>query len=497
MTTTHPSLLSILALVVLTAIMPCQAEFMVVLPDSSGLVDRPQNGFSNLARTDPAEQRAVYETMAATGNAWATAIPDVCRGRWHGIECMPDRNDVYHVVSLSFGALSDDTAFPTCDPAHATLSPALLHLPYLRSLFFYRCFSGDHPQQIPAFLGGLSPSLRSLILRENGHVGPIPTELGNLTSLGVLDLHGNKLSSSIPQSLQRLTRLQLLDLSYNQLTGPIPDLTNPTLNVLDLSHNFLHGQIPATFGQCDSLIKMDLSRNRLIGSIPDSLSNLKSLILLDLSHNSLSGPLPSSLGKLISLRALLLNGNYMSSATIPEDGFAGLKELFTLVLSNMGLQGPIPESIGELPSLRVLHLDGNKFNGSIPQSFQRLEKLSELRLNDNRLSGPIPFSKEMLWRIGRKLRVYNNPGLCYDASNGRSEGIDSMSGISYCETETKRVVVGAASASISGHQTKHLSSRTDRGPPSRPSSYAPTHGSGILRLLVPITGFLLSVLPLL
>lgn len=187
----------------------------------------------------------------------------------------------------------------------------------------------------------------------------------------------------------------------------------------------------------------------------------------------------------------------MSSATIPEDSFAGLKELITLVLSNMGLQGPIPESIGELPSLRVLQLDGNKFNGSIPQSFQRLEKLSELSLNDNRLWGPIPFSKEMLWRMGRKLRIYNNWGLCYDASNGRSEGIDSVSGISYCETETKRVVVGAASASISGHQTKHLSSRTDRWLPSRPSSYAPTHRSGILRLLVLITGFLLSVLPLL
>ncbi|XP_008802099.1 protein TOO MANY MOUTHS [Phoenix dactylifera] len=497
MTTTLLSLPSILALVMLAAIMPCRAEFTVVLPDSSALVDAPQNGFSNLARTDPAEQRAVYEIMAATGNAWATAIPDVCRGRWHGIECMPDRNDVYHVVSLSFGALSDDTAFPTCDPAHATLSPALLHLPYLRSLFLYRCFSGDHPQPIPTFLGGLSPALRSLVLRGNGHVGPIPAELGNLTSLRVLDLHGNQLSSSIPESLQRLTHLLFLDFSYNQLSGPIPSLRNPTLNVLDLSHNFLHGQIPATFGQCDSLIKLDLSRNRLTGSIPDSLGNLASLILLDLSHNSLSGPLPTSLGKLISLRALILNGNYMSSATIPEDGFAGLKELITLVLSNMGLQGPIPESIGGLLSLRVLHLDGNKLNGSIPQSFRRLEKLSELKLNDNRLSGPIPFSREMLWRMGSKLKVYNNSGLCYDASNGRSEGIDSMSGISYCEPQTKKVVVGAASASISDRKTKHLSSRTNRRPPTRLSSHAPTHRSGILRLLVPIAGLLLSVLPLL
>ena len=108
----------------------------------STLIDGPQTGFSmnkNGARTNPQEQEAVYDIMRATGNDWATDIPDVCRGRWHGIECMPDKDNVYHVVSLSFGALSDDTAFPTCDQTKSYLSESITKLPHIRTLFFYRC----------------------------------------------------------------------------------------------------------------------------------------------------------------------------------------------------------------------------------------------------------------------------------------------------------------------------------------------------------------------
>ncbi|MQM12326.1 hypothetical protein Taro_045245 [Colocasia esculenta] len=394
------------------------SEFTVVTTsDSPALVDAPQTGFSARARTDPAEQAAVYEIMAATGNGWASSIPDVCRGRWHGIECMPDRDEVYHIVSLSFGALSDDTAFPACDRRRSTLSPALACLPHVRGLFFYQCFSGN-PQPVPAFLGRLGATLRSLVLRQNGHVGAIPPELRNLTSLRVLDLHGNSLSSSIPPSLAALPRLHLLDLSRNQLTGEIPRFSLPSVSVLDLNDNLLHGQIPASLGSCASLIKLDLSKNRLSGTIPSSLGELRELILLDLGHNRLSGPLPASLGRLASLKALILGANHMGPAAFPDGAFEGMRALTTLVLSGTGLRGPIPESIGRITTLRVLYLDDNHLNGSVPASFRDLGSLSELRLDGNQLSGPLPFSRQVLWRMGRKLKVSNNPGICYNASAG-------------------------------------------------------------------------------
>ncbi|XP_058115535.1 protein TOO MANY MOUTHS-like [Magnolia sinica] len=486
--------LSLLQLVLLL-LPPPSMTFTVIMTDSnvpSTLVDTPQTGFSiahDRARTDSHEQKAVYEIMKATGNSWATSIPDVCRGRWHGIECMPDKDDVYHIVSLSFGALSDDTAFPTCDQSTSFISPWLTKLPHIRSLFFYQCFTRN-PQPIPPFLAHLGPTLQSLVLRNNGHVGPIPTQLGNLTLLRVLDLHSNNLTSSIPQSFTNLAHLRSLDLSSNRLTGRIPDLPTSTLNVLDLSQNLLQGSIPASLGNCPSLIKMDLSRNYLTGPIPNSFDGLRSLMLLDLSYNRLSGPFPVSLGSLTSLRALILKVNSMQSTVIPNAVFSPLKNLMILILSDMGLHGTIPESIGCLPSLRVLHLDRNDLNGSIPQSFRHSGNLNELRVNDNRLVGPIPFGREMLWKMGRKLKLANNSGLCYDgcSSNGRDEGVDSsfVLGIACCESQTAPV----------GTTTKHLSSIDHQEPEHISPSVSGASALNYMQLL-PSTAILLMGLLLL
>ncbi|KAL3721100.1 hypothetical protein ACJRO7_005858 [Eucalyptus globulus] len=439
--------------ILLLCLAPLAAPFTVI-PSDSGLVDAPQNGPKNGARTDPREQEAVYDVMRATGNEWAAGIVDVCRGRWHGIECMPDKHGVYHVVSLSFGELSDDTAFPTCDPARSYISAAVTRLPHLRTLFFYRCFSYN-PQPIPAFLGKLGSTLQTLVLRENGHVGPIPIEIGNLTRLRVLDLHKNDLNGSIPGSLGRVAGLRSLDLSGNKLTGSIPGFGFPSLSVLDLNQNLLTGLIPPSLGACLSLIKIDLSHNHLTGPIPESINRLRDLILLDLSYNGLSGPFPESLKDMISLEALVLKGNPMESVTIPDDAFAGMNVLTILVLSDMNLHGPIPESLGRLPSLRVLHLDRNRLSGSIPESFWNLRSIAELRLNDNQLTGPIPFGKETVWRMKRKLRLYNNSGLCYDAGGGFEDGSGSSHdlGIGLCDA--------AAARSGSARTVRHTSEGND------------------------------------
>ncbi|KAG6410711.1 hypothetical protein SASPL_128777 [Salvia splendens] len=331
--------------------------FTVIMPDSGALVDGPQTGLpgSNTgAQTDPEEQEAVYNVMRATGNDWATEIPNVCRGRWHGIECVPDKDNVFHVVSLSFGSLSDDTAFPTCDPTRSSISPSITKLPHLRTLFFYRC--------------------------------------------------------------------------------SFPNITFPSLSILDLNQNHLKGSLPNSLLSCNSLLKIDLSRNRISGPIPN-LENLENLVLLDLSYNILTGPLPNTLQIQRSLQALILNGNPSISTTIPKDMFLGLNNLIILGLSNTDLKGPIPESLGDLGMLRVLHLDGNQLNGTIPSTFAKLNSLSELRLDNNKLVGPIPFKRERVWRMGRKLRIHNNLGLCYDEKSGIGDDLDSLAsaGIGLCD----------------------------------------------------------------
>ncbi|GFQ04594.1 protein too many mouths [Phtheirospermum japonicum] len=340
---------------------------------------------------------------------------------------MPDKDNAFHIVSLSFGALSVDTAFPTCDPTRSSISPSITKLPHLRTLFFYRCFN-DNPQPIPPFLGRLGSSLQTLVLRENGHVGPIPHELGNLTHLTILDLHRNNLNGSIPVSLGRITGLRSLDLSCNRLSGSIPNISFPTLSVLDLNQNHLTGPLPLPLlTSINSLIKIDLSHNRISG--PISNLGLEDLILLDLSYNTLTGPLPESLGNLKSLQALILNGNPSLSTTIPEN------------------------SIGRLTTLSVLHLDGNQLNGTIPPSFANLNGLSELRLDNNKLMGPIPFQREKVWKMGRKLRLNDNLGLCYDRKSGLGDDLDTLSsaGIGLCDVPTNGPTISVQHISTVDH----------------------------------------------
>ena len=94
-----------------------------------------------------------------------------------------------------------------------------------------------------------------LLLAENGLNGEIPPELGDLTSLEVLDLGGGV---------------------------------------------------------------FDWDENRLSGEIPPELANLANLKLLDLSHNHLSGKVPRELGSLINLETLNLRGNSGLSGCLPE-----------------------------------------------------------------------------------------------------------------------------------------------------------------------------------
>ena len=89
----------------------------------------------------------------------------------------------------------------------------------------------------------------------HGLLGEIPPELGELSSLEVLNLGHNNLSGEIPPELEKLSNLMRLDLSYNYLSGEIPPELGylSSLEALDLSWNHLSGEIPASFPALDAL----------------------------------------------------------------------------------------------------------------------------------------------------------------------------------------------------------------------------------------------------
>nr|CAN72810.1 hypothetical protein VITISV_000749 [Vitis vinifera] len=83
-------------------------------------------------------------------------------------------------------------------------------------------FSGNNFKgQIPTSIGNLK-GLHLLNLGRNNTTGHIPSSLMNLTQMESLDLYQNKLSGEIPWQLTRMTFLAFFNVSNNHLTGPIP-----------------------------------------------------------------------------------------------------------------------------------------------------------------------------------------------------------------------------------------------------------------------------------
>lgn len=150
----------------------------------------------------------------------------------------------------------------------------------------------------------------NLLFGSNEFDGPIPSSLGNLQQLSLLDLSNNKLVGNIPIEISNLKQLVTLDLSSNKLTGKIPDTMNEyqIIQTMIMADNILVGNIPVTFGSLKTLTTLNLSHNNLSGTIPVALNNLQILTHLDLSNNQLHGEIPRN-GVFENTTAVYLNGN--------------------------------------------------------------------------------------------------------------------------------------------------------------------------------------------
>ena len=185
--------------------------------------------------------------------------------------------------------------------------------------------------------------------------GALPAEIGQLTSLELLYLGDNQLTS-VPADIGQLTSLEWLELQHNQLTI-----------------------VPADIGQLTSLQRLNLHGNRLT-SVPVEIGQLTSLRQLSLNHNQLTS-VPAEIGQLTSLETLYLSNNQL---TIVPSEIGQLAALKVLLLAHNQLTS-LPAEIGQLRSLRELYLDHNQLT-SVPAEIWQLTSLRYLYLNDNRLT---------------------------------------------------------------------------------------------------------------
>ncbi len=171
-------------------------------------------------------------------------------------------------------------------------------------------------------IGSLLPvcgltSLRRLCICRCSLTGPIPEEIGLLSSLEELQLFGNRLSGSIPEGLGKLTKLKLL--SLGEYTG---------------GNDFTPAPIPACLRHLHELEALFLSSCHLTGDIPEWLCSLAQLRQLDLQHNDLSGSLPVSLHLLQNLLYLNFKDNVHLGGTLPVENLSCLQKLNRLSIVN-------------------------------------------------------------------------------------------------------------------------------------------------------------------
>ena len=263
--------------------------------------------------------------------------------------CLPDswrgRFEVRSANDDSFDEESDLGGLPLCIETSEPVPPAsrdalvALHNQTRGSLWKYDLnWKTVHPVSVWHGVK-VDPSGRVIELRlpNNGLIGDLPPELGNLIDLRVLDLHRNDLTGEIPPELGRLSTLESMDLSVNRLDGELPpELRNLT-----------------------NLTEIHLHVNELSGGIPPQLGALSNLSTLSLWNNRFSGEIPQELGEIHNLRVLELHGNSLS--------------------------GDVPPQLGALSNLQRLGLDGNDFDGCVPSSLRGRLRMSESTL------GMLPF----------------------------------------------------------------------------------------------------------
>nr|XP_043625830.1 receptor like protein 29-like [Erigeron canadensis] len=375
----------------------------------------------------------LYEVMGSLLDdpTWSQMHPQPCTDTpWPGVQCelmAQDQNGqqdynptIFHVTKIHIGT---DILTPPCKSTATLSQKGLTKLPYLKTLSLFNCFiTTPFSLSSSLFENNSLSSLEHLALVSNsGLHGTIPSSLGLIQTLRVLSLSQNMLSGEIPKGICGLMNLQQLDLSYNHLTGSIPQEIGglKSLTIFDLSYNMIGGQMPSSFGHLKYLQKIDLGYNDISGKVPQEFGNLGKLVLFDLSHNSLNGPLPESLSGLNQLEYLVFQDNPINTRMPLFIGSLG--RLKVLSFSRCGLMGPILFSLSNMKNLTALSLDGNSLNGTVPSNIVTLPNLEQLNLSKNQLSGEILVSQDIVKRLGMRLDIRGNNGLCIKNNNTSSQ----------------------------------------------------------------------------
>ncbi|XP_034911267.1 receptor protein kinase TMK1 isoform X2 [Populus alba] len=252
--------------------------------------------------------------------------------------------------------------------------------------------------------------------------GTLPPELKDLTQLTRFEVMNNKLTGALP-SLSGLSSLQVLFLNNNTLSSIPPDFFAgmTSLTSVYLDYNPLKSwEIPESLKDASALKEFSANGANVAGKIPGFFNSdvFPGMETLHLALNYLEGGLPLNFSG-STIQSLWLNGQKSNSrlnGTISIlQNMTSLKEIW---LQGNYFTGPLPDLSG-LISLEDLNLRDNSLTGVVPPSLLNISTLRVVNFTNNKLQGPTPsFARTVDVDMipGTNNFCLDNPGVPCDAT---------------------------------------------------------------------------------
>lgn len=287
-----------------------------------------------------------------------------------------------------------------------------------------------------------------------------------LTTLRILRLRYNEISSVHSNSLTGLVELRELDLTGNRISMLPLGMFDPLgwLQRVSLGHNNIRRVAKKPFQSCRDLRSLDLEYNQLPAITADwfvsttrltvvklasnliqsveagAFNQLQLLEEMDLQENYLSDLGERLFASCQSLRTLNLARNPLRRFTWPGTSFLGLTALTRLDLRGCCITELVLHSSAPLPALTELYLGDNLLTNISRQSLAATTALQRLDLTDNVIStveaGALSSLASLNWlNLSRNLLTENQlaaglqtvpSDIVVDASRNRVKSLASL-----------------------------------------------------------------------
>ena len=202
----------------------------------------------------------------------------------------------------------------------------------------------------------------------------LPSSIGRITGLVLLDLKRCKNLTSLPTCIFKLKSLEYLFLSGCSKLENFPEIMEDMENLKEL---LLEGTsievLPSSIERLKGLVLLNLRKCKKLVSLPDSMCNLRSLQTIIVSGCSQLDQLPKNVGSLQHLVQLHADG---TAITQPPDSIVLLRDLRVLIYPGCKI---LPSSsLSSLFSFWLLHGRGSNGIGLHLPSFPCLSSLTNL-----------------------------------------------------------------------------------------------------------------------